>query len=125
MGADLIGSYVATILATMVLGREIVSADNFGGIAPILLPMLIAGLGLVFSIIGTWFVRIKNETDNVQTALNTGNWSSIILTAVVSFFIVRWMLPSSMSIRGYEFTNMDVFYAIILDRKSTRLNSSH
>src|SRR5690606_38860530 len=42
MGADLFGSYVATILATMVLGREILSTDNFGGIAPILLPMLIA-----------------------------------------------------------------------------------
>src|SRR3546814_7591807 len=111
MGADLFGSYVATILVTMVLGREIVSADNFGGIAPILLPMLIAGLGLVFSIIGTWFVRIKNETDNVQTALKTGNWTYIILTAVVSFLIVLWMLPSSMSIRGYEFSNMNVFYA--------------
>src|SRR5690606_31889294 len=70
MGADLFGSYVATILATMVLGREIVSADNFGGIAPILLPMLIAGLGLVFSIVGIGFVRIGKETDSVQAALN-------------------------------------------------------
>lgn len=114
MGADLFGSYVATILATMVLGREIISDDQFGGIAPILLPMLIAGLGLVFSIVGTWFVRIKNETDNVQTALNTGNWSSILLTAIVSFFAVSWMLPETMNIRGYEFTNMDVYYAIVL-----------
>jgi K(+)-stimulated pyrophosphate-energized sodium pump len=52
MGADLFGSYVATMLATMVLGREIVSHDNFGGIAPVLLPMVIAGLGLIFSIVG-------------------------------------------------------------------------
>src|SRR5690606_23930620 len=59
MGADLFGSYVATILATMVLGREILSTDNFGGIAPILLPMLIAGVGLVASIIGMAFVRIN------------------------------------------------------------------
>lgn len=114
MGADLFGSYVATILATMVLGREIVSADNFGGIAPILLPMLIAGLGLVFSIIGIAFVRIGKENDSVQSALNKGNWSSIILTGVVSFFVVRWMLPESMTIRGYEFSNMDVFWAIAL-----------
>lgn len=114
MGADLFGSYVATILATMVLGREIVSEDNFGGIAPILLPLLIAGMGLVFSIIGTSFVRIKKETDNVQAALNTGNWSSIILTAIASFFVVKWMLPSSLSIRGYEFSNTDVFFSIIL-----------
>jgi K(+)-stimulated pyrophosphate-energized sodium pump len=114
MGADLFGSYVATILATMVLGREIVSQDNFGGIAPILLPMLIAGLGLIFSIISTSFVRIKNETDSVQNALNIGNWSAIIFTAIASFFAVRWLLPETMSIRGYEFTNTDVFLSIIV-----------
>ncbi|MGB5931000.1 MAG: sodium-translocating pyrophosphatase [Cyclobacteriaceae bacterium] len=114
MGADLFGSYVATILATMVLGREIVSVDNFGGIAPILLPMVIAGLGLIFSIVGTWFVRVKNETDSVQKALNLGNWSSIILTAIASYFLVMWMLPSEMAIRGYVFTPMDVFWAIVI-----------
>jgi len=94
MGADLFGSYVATMLATMVLGREIVSHDQFGGIAPILLPMVIAGLGLVFSIVGAAFVKIKNETDSVQKALNIGNWSSIILTAAATYFLVQWMLPA-------------------------------
>ncbi len=93
MGADLFGSYVATMLATMVLGREIVSPDKMGGIAPILLPMVIAGLGLIFSIIGAAFVRIKNETDSVQNALNIGNWASIALTAVATYFVVQWMLP--------------------------------
>ncbi|GAA4922614.1 sodium-translocating pyrophosphatase [Mucilaginibacter defluvii] len=93
MGADLFGSYVATMLATMVLGREIVSLDAFGGIAPVLLPMVIAGLGLVFSIVGASFVKIKNETDSVQSALNIGNWASIILTAIATFFVVNWMLP--------------------------------
>jgi K(+)-stimulated pyrophosphate-energized sodium pump len=112
MGADLFGSYVATILASMVLGREIISEDQFGGIAPILLPMIIAGLGLVFSIIGTLFVRISKETDSVQKALNMGNWSSIILTVIASFFLVRYMLPETMIIRDYSFTNMDVFWAI-------------
>ena len=114
MGADLFGSYVATILATMVLGREIVSADNFGGIAPILLPMLIAGVGLIFSIVGTFFVRISKESGNVQAALNMGNWSSIILTAISSYFIVTWMLPESLSIRGFEFQAINVFWAIVL-----------
>jgi K(+)-stimulated pyrophosphate-energized sodium pump len=94
MGADLFGSYVATMLATMVLGREIVSHDNFGGIAPILLPMVIAGLGLIFSIVGASMVRIKKETDSVQNALNIGNWTSIILTAVATYFVVQWMLPA-------------------------------
>ena len=114
MGADLFGSYVATILATMILGREIVSDDEFGGIAPILLPMLIAGTGLVFSIVGTFFVRIKSENDSVQNALNIGNWSSIILTVIASFFLVHWLLPDTLSIRGVEFTAIDVFWAIFI-----------
>jgi K(+)-stimulated pyrophosphate-energized sodium pump len=114
MGADLFGSYVATILATMVLGQEIISDDKFGGIAPVLLPMLIAGLGIVFSIIGMMFVRVKDEKGNVQGALNMGNWSSIILTGIISYFVVVWMLPEKLSIRGVEFSNMQVFYAIIL-----------
>ena len=114
MGADLFGSYVATILATMVLGQEIQSEDNFGGMAPILLPMLIAGLGLIFSIISSWFVKIKKETDSVQNALNMGNWMSIILTAVASYFAVKLMMPATMSIRGFEFTAMAVYYSIIV-----------
>ena len=114
MGADLFGSYVATILATMVLGQEITVADNFGGMSPILLPMVICGLGIIFSIIGTWFVTIKDETSNVQNALNLGNWSSIIITGIASYFIVMWMLPETLSLRGYEFSNINVFYAILV-----------
>lgn len=115
MGADLFGSYVATILATMVLGQEInASADQYGGTSPILLPMIIAGLGLVFSIVGTWFVRIKKETDSVQTALNIGNWSSIVLTAIASYFAVTLLLPEQMVHRGVAFSSGDVFIAIII-----------
>jgi len=115
MGADLFGSYVATILATMVLGSEIKLTDNYQGLSPILLPMLIAGMGIVFSIIGTWFVRIKNDQGNVQQALNLGNWSSMILTAVASFFAVKMLLPDGpIVLRGFTFTDMDVFYAIIV-----------
>lgn len=114
MGADLFGSYVATILATMVLGQEIVSKDLFGGMAPVLLPMLIAGLGLVFSIVASLFVKITKETDSVQSALNIGNWLSIVLTAIASFFAVRWLLPPVMSIRGFEFTSLSVYYAILI-----------
>ncbi len=113
MGADLFGSYVATILATMVLGQEInASADNYGGLSPIILPMIIAGLGLIFSIIGTFFVRIKSDQGNVQRALNMGNWSSIVMTVAASYFLVTAILPENMSIRGFEFTQMDVFWAI-------------
>jgi K(+)-stimulated pyrophosphate-energized sodium pump len=115
MGADLFGSYVATILATMVLGQEIdASADNFGGLSPIILPMMIAGLGLVFSIVGTSFVRIKNESDSVQNALNIGNWSSIVLTAIASYFAVTMLLPETLVHRGVTFSSTDVFIAIII-----------
>jgi len=114
MGADLFGSYVATILATMVLGQEIIAADNFNGMSPILLPMVICGLGIVFSIVGTWFVRIKDEKSNVQNALNLGNWSSMILTVIASYFVVNWMLPETMNLRGYEFSRLNVFLAIVV-----------
>lgn len=115
MGADLFGSYVATILATMVLGQEINVADNFNGLSPILLPMMIAGMGLVFSIIGTYFVSVKNETDSVQKALNLGNWSSIIMTAIASYFLVNYLIPeTTLSLRGFEFTRSGIFIAIII-----------
>jgi K(+)-stimulated pyrophosphate-energized sodium pump len=113
MGADLFGSYVATILATMVLGQEIVAVDNFGGMSTILLPMVIAGLGLIFSIIAMSFVKIAGEDSSVQKALNMGNWASIVMVVIVSYPLSMWMLPESMSIRAYEFTNLDVFYAIL------------
>lgn len=124
MGADLFGSYVATVLATMVLGREVTGAggvvleDGFGGLSPILLPMLIAGIGILFSIVGTWFVRISDNagisTQKVQAALNMGNWGSIILTAIVSYFLVSFLLPEHMLLRGFDFTPNKVFGAIMV-----------
>jgi K(+)-stimulated pyrophosphate-energized sodium pump len=125
MGADLFGSYVATVLATIVLGHEVTDSgqgalnDGFGGFSPILLPMLIAGVGILFSIVGTWFVRISDKsgirTSVVQNALNMGNWGSIILTAIASYFLCRFILPDgTMYLRGFEFTRNDVFGAIIV-----------
>jgi len=116
MGADLFGSYVATVLATMVLGRETQSDDQFGGLAPILLPMLIAGVGILFSIVGTLFVRISESaelsTSVVQKALNMGNWGSIILTALACIGLVYYVLPETMVLRGTEFTKWGVLGAI-------------
>ena len=120
MGADLFGSYVATVLATMVLGRETTipqeALNQFGDMAPILLPMMIAGVGVLFSIVGTFFVKISDKaglnTDAVQKALNMGNWGSIILTAIASYFLVHWLLPDTLSLRGFEFTPNRVFGAI-------------
>ncbi len=114
MGAALFGSSVATILATMVLGQEIEVTDNFEGFSPILLPMMIAGVGLLASLVSTFFVRIKGEDSSVQNALNLGNWASVIITFVTSYFLVKNMLPETLNLRGFEFTSNGVFYAIVV-----------
>lgn len=119
MGADLFGSYVATVLATIVLGQQTVvvfGTDILGGYSPIVLPMLIAGVGILFSIVGTWFVRVSDaagiNTDNVQKALNMGNWGSIVLTAFASAALVYYILPDAMELRGFIFTKWGVLGAI-------------
>src|SRR5690606_10788858 len=114
MGADLFGSYVATVLATIVLGQQttVLGDDGLGGLSPILLPMLIAGVGILFSIVGTWFVRISESaginTGTVQKALNMGNWGSIVLTAIASAGLVAWVLPETMELRDFTFTKWGV-----------------
>ncbi len=131
MGADLFGSYVATVLAAMVLGNYVICDmggsidDDFGGLGPILLPMLIAGLGIIFSIIGTFFIRIKDNNakePEVQRALNMGNWSSLFLTAVACFFAINWLLPEIMQMKilgdnGWTMTDIpriNVFWAVLV-----------
>ena len=122
MGADLFGSYVATVLATMVLGHEVTAVgggklvDAFSGLSPILLPMMIAGVGILLSIVGTLFVRISEtaglNTATVQKALNMGNYGSMILTAIACYFLAIYILPETMSLRGIEFTRNGVIGAI-------------
>jgi K(+)-stimulated pyrophosphate-energized sodium pump len=136
MGADLFGSYVATVLAAMVLGNYVIKDmggvinDAFGGIGPILLPMSIAGFGILFSIIGTMLVKITSndaKEAQVQKALNIGNWVSIALTAIACFFLVKYMLPNEMIMHffgdktdlghgeGYLIiSSMRVFYATLV-----------
>ena len=128
MGADLFGSYVATVLAAMVLGNYVIKdmggsiKDAFGGIGPILLPMAIAGFGILFSIIGTMLVRISSndaKEKQVQGALNLGNWVSIALTAVACYVLVTWMLPAKMNMDFFgegikEISSMRVFFATIV-----------
>ncbi|MDG2086961.1 MAG: sodium-translocating pyrophosphatase [Flavobacteriales bacterium] len=128
MGADLFGSYVATVLAAMVLGNYIIEDmggninDAFGGIGPILLPMAIAGVGVIISLIGTMLVSIKDndaKEDQVMGALNKGNITSIILVAISSYFLVNYMLPSTMQMEFFgegliEISAMRVFYATIV-----------
>ncbi len=106
MGADLFGSYVATVLAAMVLGNYVIKdmggsiSDAFGGIGPILLPMAIAGAGIIISIIGTMLVKIKDNSAKeaqVMGALNIGNWTSILLVAAACYGLITYMLPEQIS----------------------------
>ncbi|TNE55330.1 MAG: sodium-translocating pyrophosphatase [Bacteroidetes bacterium] len=132
MGADLFGSYVATVLASMVLGNYIIRdmtetggsqfTDDFGGMGPILLPIVIAGVGIVASIIGTFFVRIKNneaKEAQVQNALNLGNYISLALTVVACWFLIKMMLPETISMKYFgegikEIPSRHVFYATLV-----------
>ncbi len=113
MGADLFGSYVATILAAMLLGSEIEASDKLGGLSPILLPMLIGALGLILSLVATFFVNIR-ETGDVQKALNKGNGIATVLTGLVVYFLIPQLLPTSLAMRGQSFTAMHVFYTVII-----------
>lgn len=125
MGADLFGSYVATVLAAMVLGNYVIRDmgiehfQGFGGIAPILLPMLIAGVGIIFSIIGSFLVRVNSENGSVQAALNRGNYVSLILTAVASFFLITTLLPAELKIHFFQepvrsIPSINVFWAVLV-----------
>jgi K(+)-stimulated pyrophosphate-energized sodium pump len=129
MGADLFGSYVATVLAAMVLGNYVMRdislasgaafTDNFNNLGPMLLPIVIAGVGILASIIGTLFVSIKNndaKEPQVQKALDTGNWAAIILTLIASFFLIKWMLPARMEMLFFGegsrmISSLNVFWA--------------
>ncbi|MEN8884963.1 MAG: sodium-translocating pyrophosphatase [Winogradskyella sp.] len=128
MGADLFGSYVATVLAAMVLGNYVIDdmggaiQDAFGGIGPILLPMSIAGVGIIISLIGTLLVKISSndaKEADVQKALNIGNWASILMVAAACFGLVTWMLPETMQMDFYgeglqDISSMRVFYACLV-----------
>jgi len=127
MGADLFGSYVATVLAAMVLGNYVIKDmggsidDVFGGIGPILLPMAIAGLGILISLVGTMVVKINSndaKEAEVMGALNKGNWLSIALVAISCYFLVDYMLPETMTMQFFgegaiNISSMNVFYATL------------
>lgn len=130
MGADLFGSYVATVLAAMVLGVYVVRdmgadySDNFGGLATLLLPLVISASGIIFSILATYFIKVKDsgKEPEVQAALNKGNWGSIIMTAIACYFLIDWMLPSQLNMEFFHdaaksatsFSSMNVFYSVLV-----------
>ena len=109
MGADLFESYVGSIIGTMVLGAFIITPE-FGGLGAVYLPLVLAAFGIVMSIIGTFFVKVK-EGGNPQTALNLGEFGSAGLMVIVSYFVIQIMIPESTE--GLPFGAMGVFLATI------------
>ena len=115
MGADLFESYVGSIIGTMVLGVSFVALpefENHYSYGPILLPLLLAGVGIIVSIIGTFMVRVR-EGGDPQKALNIGEFGSSFIMLIVSFFIIRKLLPETWVFNGKEFTSQGVFFATI------------
>lgn len=114
MGADLFGSYVSTIIATMVLGLTVkFQGGAMGSFSTVLLPVLVAATGMIFSMVGSYFVRVK-EGGNPQAALNMGNFGAVIMTAIASYFLINYMLPAQMTIGDLSFGPIQVFYAILI-----------
>ena len=118
MGADLFESYVGAIVGTMVIGVAMVALPEFqqhapfGGLSAVLLPMLLAAAGIVASIIGTFFVRVR-EGGNPQIALNTGQFVAAGLLLVISWFLVTGLLPAQWTLGGVTYTAAGVYWATI------------
>ncbi|WP_282148480.1 sodium-translocating pyrophosphatase [Algibacter lectus] len=109
MGADLFESYVGSIIGTMVLGAFILTPD-FNGLGAVYLPLVLGAVGIVMSILGTFFVKVK-DGGNPQTALNIGEFGSAGLMVIASYFIINALLPES--VEGLPFGAMGVFWATI------------
>jgi K(+)-stimulated pyrophosphate-energized sodium pump len=114
MGADLFESYVGAIIGTMVLG-SVFASDIVKeiGLEAVLLPLFLAGAGILISILGTFLVRVK-EGGNPQTALNVGEFSAAGIMVIASYFIIMWTLPDSWTYEGFAYSNTGVFYATIV-----------
>ncbi|MCW8798516.1 MAG: sodium-translocating pyrophosphatase [Prosthecochloris sp.] len=115
MGADLFESYVGAIIGTMVLGAAFLPVFNEMGINPIagvILPLLLAAVGIVVSIFGSFFVKVK-EGGNPQTGLNTGEFGATFIMAVLSYFIISYTLPASWIVGDTTYTALNVFFAVL------------
>ncbi|MEC3907644.1 sodium-translocating pyrophosphatase [Tamlana sp. 2201CG12-4] len=111
MGADLFESYVGSIIGTMVLGA-LISTQDFNGLGAVYLPLVLAAVGIIMSIIGTFFVRVK-DGGSPHKALNLGEFGSAGLMVVASYFIIQAFIPETYTFKGIDYTSMGVFWATI------------
>jgi len=118
MGADLFESYVGSIIGTMVLGATFIGAsgfeagNQFNGLNAVMLPLVLACIGIVSSIIGTFFVRVK-EGGDPQKALNRGEFIAAGLMLLATFAVVKWMLPAEWTMGGITYSSLGVFLAVL------------
>ena len=112
MGADLFESYVGSIIGAMVLGSSILVSGLFD-INFIVLPLFIAGAGILVSIIGTFMVSVKDGGDP-QKALNQGEFGSALIMVVAIYFLIDIFLPESFIQQEKLYSSMGVFYATII-----------
>ena len=114
MGADLFESFVGSIIGAMVLGAAFIGLQEFSGMETnaILLPLFIASTGIIMSIIGTFFVRVK-EGGSPHAALNLGEFGSAGLMIVATYFLIDKFLPEVWAFNGKEYSSIGVFYATI------------
>lgn len=114
MGADLFESYVGAIIGTMVLGAVFATPEVPEiGLEAVILPLVLAGAGILLSIVGTFFVKVK-EGGNPQRALNTGEFLAAGLMIVASYFIITNVMPESWTFEGFNYTSIGIFYATLI-----------
>jgi len=115
MGADLFESFVGSIIATMVLGAIFFHLPAFEGfqLGAVILPLALAASGIVISVFGTFFVKVK-EGGNPQKALNIGEFLSAAVMILVSYFMIDAFLPEAWHYDGHDYTSMGVFIATIV-----------
>jgi len=119
MGADLFESYVGSIIGTMVLGAAFIgvssgfeATNEYGGLNAVLLPLILAGVGIITSIVGTFFVKVK-EGGDPQKALNFGEFLSAGLMLAATWFIVTTILPAEWTFDGNTYSANGVFFAVL------------
>lgn len=118
MGADLFESYVGSIIGAMVLGAALSFeapelSESMKGLAPVLLPLFLAGAGVLASVVGTFFVHADDST-SPQRALNRGELVAAGFMIIASLAIIKSCLPASWTFNGNLYSSTGVFLATLV-----------
>ena len=106
LGSDLCESYIGSLIGVMVLGGSIRSLDL------VVLPLVLAGLGILAALLGSLLVRIR-EGGNPQLALNMGTIGANVLMLLISFPVIRALAPATYVQEGNTYGWFGIFIAIV------------